>query len=205
MTYRPSWRRSRVYVISIMRAQDSVMPHQKSVPRIMAGNCRLWDYHYRSKWRCSYGTVFCRQSPKLHGNIEGVVYINDAGCDGVATYTSTITYGTLRGATKNITSRKSTFLFTSLLLVTVSVSYHLDGIETFFTMTDHHSLSVAISGLMPWMRVSLFSLSSHLIFGRHLCLVPVTFILIVLLAMWVSSIFIACLHHDNRSVSGPSC
>ena len=29
------------YVISATRAQDSAVPHQKGVTRIMAGNCRL--------------------------------------------------------------------------------------------------------------------------------------------------------------------
>ena len=35
--------------------------------------------------------------------------------------------------------------------------YHLRGADV-FTMTDHHSLSVAISGLMPPIRMSIFSL-----------------------------------------------
>ena len=37
------------------RAQDSAVPCQKSVPRFMAGNCRLRAYHWRSKWRSSMG------------------------------------------------------------------------------------------------------------------------------------------------------
>ena len=32
------------YIISTTQAQTSVVPNQKSAPRIMAGNCRLSDY-----------------------------------------------------------------------------------------------------------------------------------------------------------------
>ena len=55
--------------------------------------------------------------------------------------------------------------------------------STFFTMAAQRFLSVAISGLMPWMRMSPFSLSRHLIFGRPLGRVPVTVVLSVLLVM----------------------
>ena len=55
---------------------------------------------------------------------------------------------------------------------------------------------VAVSKLQ--MRMSLFSLSSHLIFGRLLGRVPVTVILNVLLVMWVSSLRIICPYHDSR-------
>ena len=103
------------YAISTTRAQDSAVSHQTSVPRIMAGNCRLRDFHWRSKWRSMFGG----QLPKSYENVEGVVYItisiscsshkyacfalrhcNDAGCDGLATCMSTITHRTLNGATK---------------------------------------------------------------------------------------------------------
>ena len=52
-------------------------------------------------------------------------------------------------------------------------------VSTFFTMTAQRFLSVPISGLMPYMRMSLFSLSSHLIFGRPPGRVPVTVVRIV--------------------------
>ena len=54
--------------------------------------------------------------------------------------------------------------------------------------------------LLPsmWCRRFSHSRSSHLIFGRPLGLVPVTFILSVLLVMWVSSLRITCPYHDNR-------
>ncbi len=65
-------------------------------------------------------------------------------------------------------------------------------------MTAQRSLSVAISGLMPYMLMSLLSLSSHLIIGRPLGRVPVTVILNVLLAMWVSSLHITCPYHYSR-------
>ena len=71
-------------------------------------------------------------------------------------------------------------------------------VSTFFTMTAHRSLSVAISGLMPYMRMSLFSLSSHLIFGRPLGRVPITVMFNVLLVMWGSSLRITCPYHDSR-------
>ena len=48
------------------------------------------------------------------------------------------------------------------------------------------------------MRISLFNRSSHLIFGRAMDRVPVTFILNVLLVMWVSSLRITCPYHDSR-------
>ena len=48
------------------------------------------------------------------------------------------------------------------------------------------------------MRKSLFSRSIHLIFGCHLGLVAVTFILNVLLIMWVSALPITCPYHANR-------
>ena len=48
------------------------------------------------------------------------------------------------------------------------------------------------------MRMLLFSLSSHLVFRRRLGLVPVTFILCMLLVMWVSSLRITWPYHDNR-------
>ena len=38
----------------------------------------------------------------------------------------------------------------------------------FFAMKDQRSLSVVISGLTTWMRMSLFSRSSHVVFGRPL-------------------------------------
>ena len=44
------------YAISTTRAQDSAVSYQKSVPRIMAGNCRVRDFHWHSKWRSIYGT-----------------------------------------------------------------------------------------------------------------------------------------------------
>ena len=65
-------------------------------------------------------------------------------------------------------------------------------------MTDQRSLSAAISGLMPRMRMSLFSRSSHLICGRPLGLVLVIFEVNVLLVMWVSSLRITCPYHDSR-------
>ena len=67
-----------------------------------------------------------------------------------------------------------------------------------FTTTDQRSLSVAISVLMTWVRMSIFSQLSHLIFIRPLSLLPVTFILTVLLVMWVSSHRIICPYHDGR-------
>ena len=33
------------YFISTMRPKDSAVPHHKSVPHIMAGNCRSCGYH----------------------------------------------------------------------------------------------------------------------------------------------------------------
>ena len=48
------------------------------------------------------------------------------------------------------------------------------------------------------MRMSPFSLLSHLIFGRPLGRVPVTVVLSVLLVMRVSSLRITCPYHDSR-------
>ena len=48
------------------------------------------------------------------------------------------------------------------------------------------------------MRMSLFSRSIHLIFGRPLGFVPVTFTLNVLLVVCVSSLRITCPYHDSR-------
>ena len=48
------------------------------------------------------------------------------------------------------------------------------------------------------MSMSLFSRSIHLIFGRPLGRVPVTFILSVLLVMWVSFLRTTCPYHDSR-------
>ena len=131
------------YVISTMRVQDSAVPHQKSVPCIMAGNCRLRDCRWCNKCISTSlrSTVFCGQLPKLHGNVEGVVYIaisikvavpvnhepalrdlrhcDDGSFDGLATCTPTITHRTLRGATKKRyiveDSPESTFLLSSFM------------------------------------------------------------------------------------------
>ena len=46
--------------------------------------------------------------------------------------------------------------------------------------------------------MSLFSLSSHLIFGRPLGRVPITVMLNGLLVMWVSCLRITCPYHDTR-------
>ena len=48
------------------------------------------------------------------------------------------------------------------------------------------------------MHIPLFNMSSHLIFGRPLGRVPVTFILDMLIVMWVSSLRITCPYHDSR-------
>ena len=64
-----------------------------------------------------------------------------------------------------------------LLLITASTEenvtncFHLlvqSMVSMFFAMKDQRSLSVAISGLTTWMRMSLFSRSSHVVFGRPL-------------------------------------
>ena len=65
-------------------------------------------------------------------------------------------------------------------------------------MTDQRSLSVAISGLMPYMYISIFSRSTHIIFGWSLGKVPIIFTLCVLLALSISSLCITCPFHVNR-------
>ena len=44
------------YVVSATPAQDSAVPHQKNISRIMGGNCPLHDCHWHSKWISSYGS-----------------------------------------------------------------------------------------------------------------------------------------------------
>ena len=56
VTYRPSWRCLRNTLSERREPRDSALPHQKSVPSIMALNCHLRDCHYRSKYRSSYET-----------------------------------------------------------------------------------------------------------------------------------------------------
>ena len=83
-------------------------------------------------------------------------------------------------------------------LLTVSVFYHLGLINVF----HHDSPAFSVSGHL-WIdamnaHVTFQSVKpSHFSFERPLVRVPVTFVLSVLLGMWVSSLYITCPYHDS--------
>ena len=124
------------YVISTMRAQDSAVPHQKSIPqiKIIAGNCRFCDYHWRSNWISSSAANCLNHMGMLNITISiscgfrkkypcfVLCHCDDVGCEELATSTSTITHRTLRGATNKFyiledRSRHSFFLLRCIHLI----------------------------------------------------------------------------------------